>query len=231
MTSASTCSELSLALRDFLAWCAAHPDAPLEDLWHAYDTQLRSVWQPFSAAWLALRIAPAHRVPLAQICAQIATARLGYLPFPARGDNALEAKLWEVAFALNRHTKTPRDWEIINGYLAPVHRLADLYRRASRSDADAVALLIENVALPLNANEGVGAHYQASQLIFQGAHITTDEPPKIADVRARLGLCYRLKLRGFAAHWVQTSIEIGEQRLRAAPQVLAARIKTDDRAG
>lgn len=217
MASASTCSALSSALRDFLAWHAAHPNAPVEELWHAYDVKLRAIWQPFSASWLALRIAPSQRAPLAAACAQIAAARLWYLPFPPPEDNVMETKLWEVAFALDAQTKALRDWDTTSGYVSPAHRLADLYRRMGRSDCDAVALLIELSAQPLLfSTEGEGAHHQVPQLIFQGAHITDNEPREIDEVRVRLGLCYRLKLRDYAAGWVNSSVETGQLRLRQA---------------
>lgn len=218
MPTASTCSELSLALRDFLAWRIAHAEAPIEELWHVYNTTLRAAWEAFPAAWLALRIAPTQRAPLAQVCAQIATARLWYLPFPTPEDNALETKLWEVAFALDARSRAGRDWDAACGYVSPAHRLADLYRRAGRSDAEAVALLIELSAQSVNfSSEGAGAHHQVPQLIFQGAHITDNEPREINEVRVRLALCYRLQLRDYAAEWVQTSVQIGQQRLRRGP--------------
>ena len=215
MAPASTCSitQLQNALRDFLTWRAQNLNAPLDELWHVYDSTLREIWQPFSASWLALRIASPQRAPLAAACAQMARARMWYLPFPPLDENALETKLWEVAFALEAQNKTSRDWEMAGGYLSPAHRLADLYRRAGRSDADAVALLIETNAQSFS-NEGAGAHHQAQQLIYQGAHITDVEPTGIDDMRVRLGLCYRLKLHDYAAAWVQNSVEAGQLRLR-----------------
>lgn len=207
---------LQSALREFLEWSAAHPTAPPDELWNQYETRWHPALQTFAPEWIAARVQRAARAPLSRLFARLALTRCWFAPDPAREENAIEARLWELCALLDTPTFARQKMDEVGVYHLASQRLADLYRRAGRADADAVALFIEVTVCPQPfrfPRTGHGAQHDVHQLIHQGAHIQMDTPIAQEDVRARLGLCYRLKLREYSAAWIEPSIANAKARL------------------
>ncbi len=185
----------------FGEWCGAAFFAQGEELWR-------------------FGVHPQQRGPLARLFCEVARAAMELDP---AGDPRLdegEARLWSAALATSPRATggweagvIERSGELGFGFIGVKHRLADLFRRAARSDGRAIRfyaqVFVGPDALP-PSRWGTGDAFSLPALLERGAAITAQTPPE--EIPARTTLCLLLWNRGWPARWVTRSLDIARQR-------------------
>lgn len=214
--------ELSLALRDFVVWNEATSSAAPDEIWGHYWAHLRPILYAVTPSVLALRVHILWRPRVAQALCRTALAHLILDPWPSLSDGSEEARLWESALYCS--ARGVADWEKQFWFDSPAaewnywgarHRLADLHRRAARTDAGAVENYIAVFTGPAArgfSGDGPGGEHAPEQLIERGAHIQNADALTSDELRTRYGLCLRLALQRFPALWVEASLRAARTR-------------------
>ena len=215
----------------FETWFYAQTQPAPEEVWHAFNQHLGATFALQSETIWSCGVHPQQRTKLARLFCEVARAKMELDP---AGDPLLdvtETRLWGAALRVSpraviqwQRTHLERNGELGFGFAGVKHRLADLCRRASRTDGRAMRLYIEafvgpNASLP--SRLGTSAHQSLATLLERGATLSSQSA--IEEVQARYGLCLLLWNRGWRAPWVETSLHLARQRWPATREQLHAR--------
>lgn len=202
-------------------WFDAQVYLPADEVWQEFNAHLGAAFESQSEGIWRCCGHPAQRAALARLFCEVAWAKMQLDPHGDPTVDATEARLWSAALASSpravlaweaRHLE--ERGELGFGFGSAKHRLADLLRRAGRTDGAALRLYIEvfagRGALPPS---GWSGQNRVALLIERGAALSPGSSEQ--EVAERYSLCLLLWQRGWSAPWVARSLQIARER---APQ-------------
>lgn len=204
--SLSVTGETRQTWEELLAWRKDYALASPDELWEFYAGNARTTLRALPPLWIAARVSPLSREDVARLCAVLALSRLRFNRAPTGEALNDELFLWELATLLMPRNFWIDQWEYVAGYSSPHHRMADLYRRAARTDQMAMQCYVDFFCSAESPTfDSNGSSF--ALLLKQGAVI--DSTISVGELHQKLSWCFQLRLRAQSESlpWLMSSIE------------------------
>lgn len=217
----------------FDAWLRAQQAPDAEAIWHAFAQEVLAAFLAQSPTIWSCGVHPNQRARLAFLLCEAARAKMRLDGFGGDFDfDPHEGQIWDAALRVSR--RAVESWEAqiwrehgeFGGiYRGAAHRLADLYRRAARTDERAIrlytAVFVGPNAAPMS-RVGAGAQISVDVLLERGAALSPAGEP--AQIEARYSLCLLLRNRGYGAAWLHRSLQIARAHCPQTGELLQTRL-------
>ncbi len=217
----------------FDAWFSAQEAPAADEIWETFGREVLAAFLAQSATIWSCGVHPQARARLAFLLCEAARAKMQL--DGCGGDynfDPHEGQIWDAALRVSRRAVEIWEAEIwrkrgeFGGiYGGASHRLADLYRRAGRTDERALRLYIAvftgSRAAPM-ARVGAGAQISVDALLQRGAAISDSSAPD--EIAARYSLCLLLRNRGYGATWLPRSLQIARANSPQTGELLQKRL-------